>query len=299
MDYTAPAQNAFAHRLEGLEDTWSPMDASRKAEYVNLSPGSYVFRVKASNNDGVWNEQGAFVKITILPPWWMTWWFRTLVVLAVIGLIFLTMRLRIRRAVAQERIRWQIASDLHDDVGSSLSSIALVSENVRNALGENHPALPELDSVTNAARQAADRLKDDVWVIKPGSDSLDNLLLRMKDATRAVIGHIPYTFHLDASGDSRQVPLAFRRNVLLIYKEALHNVLKHSCASKVEISVAMTDGHFELDLADNGKGFNGEETPKGNGLINMRNRAEVLKGDLQIDSAGARGTRIHLSVRIP
>ena len=299
LDYTAPSQNLYAHKLEGLDDTWSPANNDRRVEYANLSPGDYIFRVKAANNDGVWNEEGAFVKITILPPWWMTWWFRALAVMVCAGLIILTMRFRIRRAVAQERMRWQIASDLHDDIGSSLSSIALVSENVRNTLGKDHPALREIDSVTSAARQAADRLKDDVWVIKPGSDSLENLLLRMKDVTQAVIGHMKYSFNADTNGISRQVPIEFRRNVLFIYKEALHNVLKHSCASTVEISVTLTDGSFILDVRDDGRGFDGDEESKGNGLINMRSRSDALKGDLLIKSAINRGTHIHLNARIP
>lgn len=299
LEYTAPSLNAFAHKLEGLEDSWSPVSRNRRAEYVNLSPGSYVFRVKASNNDGVWNEKGAFVRITVLPPWWMTWWFRALAVLAGIGILVLTVRLRIRRVVAQERIRWQIAGDLHDDVGSSLSSIALVSENVRNALGDSHPAHRELNAVTLAARQAAERLKDDVWVIKPGADSLESLLLKMKDASREVIGPLALSFRADPNRDSRQVPLAFRRNVLFIYKEALHNIVKHSGASSVEVVVELADGFFDLDVRDDGKGFDGEVARKGNGLFNMRARAAALKGDIVIHSEIDRGTHIHLRVRIP
>jgi signal transduction histidine kinase len=121
----------------------------------------------------------------------------------------------------------------------------------------------------------------------------------MKDVTQSLIGHLQYTFRSDMNGTSRRAPLASRRNILFIYKEALHNILKHSCASSVEIMVGLDDGIFTLDVRDNGKGFDLETTRKGNGLINLRRRADALNGDLLIDSAFNKGTHIHLKVRIP
>jgi signal transduction histidine kinase len=299
LDYTAPLQNEFSYMLEGLENDWSPAKSKRRAEYPGLSPGSYVFRVRASNNDGVWNEQGALVRITVLPPWWMTWWFRALIGMTAISLIVVTVRLRIRRAVAQERMRWQIASDLHDDIGSSLSSIALVSENIRDLLGSDHAAVHDLDSMTSAARQAAEKLRDDVWVIKPGSDSLENLTLKMKDVTQAIVGHLKHSFNADPDGVGWQVPLEFRRNVLLIHKEALHNILKHSQATTVEISVGLVDSSLTLDIRDNGRGFDVNKAPEGNGLLNMKRRAELLGGELLIESSCGHGTHLHLAAKIP
>jgi signal transduction histidine kinase len=266
---------------------------------MNLSPGSYRLRVRAANGDSVWSSKEASYSFEILPPWWMTWWFRVLTLLAIAGAIAALVQLRMRHMLAQERLRLQIASDLHDDLGSSLSSIALVSENVRSALGEDHPAHRDLRSVTSVAREAADRLKDDVWVIKPGSDTLENLLLRMKDATQSMIGHMQVSFRTDMNGTSRQAPLAFRRNILFIYKEVLQNILKHSCASSVEILVGLDDGTLTLDVRDNGKGFDPETTRKGNGLVNLQRRADMLKGGLLIRSASNEGTHVHLKVRIP
>jgi ligand-binding sensor domain-containing protein len=299
LDYTAPSRNAYAYKLEGLENQWSPAGNMRNTAYVNLSPGTYTFRVKAANNDGVWNEKGASVQIIVLPPWWMTWWCRALVVLVGIGVIVLIMQLRIRRALAQERIRLQIASDLHDDIGSSLSSIALASESARDILGEGHPALRVLDSVASVSRQAADRLKDDVWIINPGADTLDNLLLRMKDATRTILGTLPHSFRTEIDETQIKLNMPFRRNVLLVHKEALHNVLKHAGATHVEIVVREHDGAFTLDVADDGSGFDPETARKGNGLSNMRRRAAAVNGDLQIASGCGQGTRIVLTARIP
>jgi ligand-binding sensor domain-containing protein len=299
LDFTAPSRNAYSYTLEGLENQWSPASNSRSIAYVNLSPGIYTFRVKASNNDGVWNEKGASVQIIVLPPWWMTWWCRTLVVLISIGVIVLIMQLRIRRALAQERIRLQIASDLHDDIGSSLSSIAFASESAHQILGDNHPALPVLKSLGSVAREAADRLKDDVWIINPGAETLDNLLLRMKDATKTILGALPYSFRTEIDETQIKLDMPFRRNVLLVHKEALHNALKHAGATHVEIVVREHDGVFTLAVMDDGNGFDPGAERKGNGLSNMRRRAAAVKGDLQIVSGCGQGTRIVLTARIP
>jgi two-component sensor histidine kinase len=299
LDYTTPAQNMYAHKLEGLEEDWVPTDHDRNVSYTNLSPGRYVFRVKASNNDGVWNEEGAFVRITILPPWWMTWWFRTLAAVSLIGVIVLVMQLRIRRAVAQERFRLRIASDLHDDIGSSLSSIALVSDNIQRSLDEAHPGQRQLQAVSTVAREVADRLKDDVWVIEPGDDSLESLLLRMKDASKQILGEFPYSFQSEIREARRKLNMEFRKNVLLIHKEALHNVLKHAEATQANISVQVRGDTLSLEIADDGRGFEPDSPRAGHGLVNMRRRAAALKGDLQIDSGPGRGARVKLTARIP
>jgi ligand-binding sensor domain-containing protein len=299
LDFTAPSQNAYAYKLEGLENQWSPVSTMRNTAYVNLTPGTYTFRVKASNNDGVWNEKGASIEIIVLPPWWMTWWCRTLVVLVGIGVVLLIMQLRIRRALAQERIRLQIASDLHDDIGSSLSSIALASESARDMLAEGQPVLRVLDSVASVAREAADRLKDDVWVINPGADTLDNLLLRMKDATKSILGTLPHSFRSEIAETRIKLDMPFRRNVLLVHKETLNNVLKHAGATHVEIVVRASDGTFTIEVSDDGNGFDPETVRKGNGLSNMRRRAGALNGKLLIRSGDGGGTRVVLTARIP
>jgi signal transduction histidine kinase/ligand-binding sensor domain-containing protein len=299
LAYAMPGQIKYAVWLEPPDHGWSNLGTQNSVRFMNLAPGSYRLRVKAANGDSAWSVHEASYRFEILPPWWMTWWFRAVAVLASVGIIVLLVQLRMRHKLAQERLRLQIASDLHDDIGSSLSSIALVSENVRSVLGADHPAYPELGSMTSAARQAADRLKDDVWVIKPGSDTLENLLLRMKDVAQPLIGHLQFSFHSDTNGTTRQVPLYFRRNILFIYKEVLHNIVKHSSASSVAISIGLEDGSFTLDVRDNGVGFDFQATPKGNGLINLRRRTDALKGDLRIESTRNGGTHILVTVRIP
>lgn len=299
LDYTVPSKNQYCYRLEGIDRDWILCGNRRFVQYTHVPPGDYRFTVIGSNNDGVWNKQGASIFISVLPPWWMTWWFRIAAAITAIALIVLIVQYRMRQKLALERVRLQIASDLHDDIGSSLSSIALVTENVRCTLEENHPAHSHLKSVTDVARQTADRLKDDVWVIKPGSDTLENLVLRMKDSTQTVIGHIEYTLHVNTNGTSLQVPPEFRRNILFIYKEVLHNIVKHSHADSVRISFVLEGGLFILDVRDNGTGFDIQDAPKGNGLLNLKRRAEAVKGDLTIETGANMGTHVLLKTKIP
>jgi signal transduction histidine kinase len=229
----------------------------------------------------------------------MSWWFRALSALAMIGVIVSFMQFRIRNEVAQERLRLQIASDLHDDIGSSLSSIALVTDNIRKSLDETNPGRRQLHAVSAVAREAADRLKDDVWIVNPGTDTLGDLLLRMKDATKTILGQVPYSFHTEAFHGQRKLDMGFRKHFLLIYKEALHNVLKHAAAQHVEIAVHIAEDTLQLDIADNGKGFDPDSASGGNGLLNMRRRAAAVNGSLQIDSTPGCGTRVRLRARIP
>jgi len=299
LDYAMPSRIQYAVMLEPQDQHWSNLGTERSIRFANISPGSYRLRVTASNGDSVWSSVEASYRFEVLPPWWMSWWFRSFLFLATIGIVAAFVQLRMRRLLAQERLRLQIASDLHDDLGSSLSSIALVSENVSSVLGENHAAHRDLRSLTRTAREAADRLKDDVWVIKPGSDTLDSLLLKMKDVTQSSLGQMKHSFRSEVDGTSRQVPPVFRRNILFIYKEVLQNILKHSCANTVEIEVAMHNGSLTLDVRDNGRGFVPASVHEGNGLINLQRRAETLRGNLLIDSAENKGTHIRLNVRIP
>ena len=299
LDHRNPGENQCSYMLEGADTRWVLPGPERTVTYANVPPGEYRFRVRGESADGVPTANEASVAIIVGRPYWQTWWFRVVAALAVVGVILSVMQFRMRHAVAQERLRLQIASDLHDDIGSSLSSIALVTDNIQKSLDETHPGRRQLRAVSVVAREAADRLKDDVWIVNPGTDTLDNLLLRMKDATKTILGQIPYSFHAEISHGQRKLDMGFRKHFLLIYKETLHNVLKHAAAQHVAIAVHMTENTLQLDIADDGRGFDPDSASGGNGLLNMRRRAAAVNGLLQIDSTPGCGTSLRLRVRIP
>lgn len=297
LDYTAPQRNQYAYKLEGFDRNWVEAGTRRYAAYTRLSPAEYNFRVRGSNNDGVWNMEGASIKLIIAPPFWMTWWFIVLVIVAVTTALYLLYRNRVNQLLAIERLRTRIASDLHDDVGTDLSSIVLATQ----AMEHKRPLSPqerdEIRQIGRIALRTQDMMRDIVWVLSSRNDSLDDMILKMREVTARMLKGISYTFKGPDSLLSDKVSLEFKRNIFLFYKECLNNIIKHSAASEVNIEVQFQQGEFILKLRDNGKGFNPDTPKAGIGLQNLRGRAEQIGGSFDISSAEGTGTAISLTVK--
>jgi signal transduction histidine kinase len=236
--------------------------------------------------------------IVITPPFWKTWWFRTVVLVTIIGILWAAYQYRVAKLVQMERMRVRIASDLHDDIGSNLSSIALITEMVRQKIPEQPQEHSQLLEVIHAARHTADALKDIVWIIDPEHDKWDDIVLRMKDAAASLLKGIDYTFECDGTLPST-LKMEFRRNLLLIYKESLHNIVKYARATSVRLKIAQDDGFLHLSISDNGIGFDEATVAKGNGLVNLRKRSMQIDGSISVVSHPGQGTKIDLKVKIP
>ncbi len=309
LDYSSPAKNRYAYMLEGLDQSWIDAGTRRFASYTNLDPGQYVFRWRGSNSDGVWNEKGAFVELTINPPYWKTWWFRSLVFMAAVGTLLLLYRLRVNKLIAIERIRTSIATDLHDDIGSTLTEIALFSEVGKRLLdrdaaeqlpeGERIEALKKLEEIGGMARNLIDAMSDIVWSVNPKNDTIESLMLRMRAHAAKVLEAkgIAYDLSLPSSLPQHALQPAVRRGLYLIYKEAVNNIVKHSRATAVRLVVSREHSLLGLTIADNGRGFVTRETGQGNGVVNMRSRATSLGGACTIESTPGNGTTI--TVQLP
>jgi ligand-binding sensor domain-containing protein/signal transduction histidine kinase len=299
LDYTNPAKNRYKYRMEGFDRDWVDAGTRRYASYTNLDPGGYVFRVTGSNSDGIWNESGVSLAIVITPPFWETWWFRILALAFLLGILAAIYNYRVSKLLEMERMRIRIASDLHDDIGSSLSGIALVTDMVRNRLPDGGPERHQLAEASRVARHTADALKDIVWIINPEHDKLDDIVLRMKDAAAKLLLGVEYSFHCSESFGTNLLDMEFRRHLLLIYKEILNNAAKYSHATKVDIRIQETDGTLSLAIVDNGIGFDLNTVQRGNGLINMQRRAEKLGGAIAIESTPGCGTKVIVTAKIP
>ncbi len=306
LDYTDPPKNQFAYMMEGFDRTWVQSGTHRYASYTHLNPGTYTFRVKSSNNDGVWDQRGQAITVIVQPAWWQTWWFRLLAVLTVAAALYTFYRYRLNRALDIERTRTTIATDLHDDIGTTLTSIALFSDLAKADIHSNtRQAIERLDRIASSSRLLLDQMNDIVWSVKPQNDSLQNAILRMTDvaATLFEAKGIEHTISLPEKIDDVTLSMQQRRNILLIYKEMLNNVVKHSGATSVNIEIA-TDGRVKgvggirVSVKDNGTGFEMGRTPGGNGLKNMQMRAAAIGGKLEIRSAPARGTHAELIASI-
>jgi signal transduction histidine kinase len=297
LSFCAPEKNQYKYLLEGVDNDWAEAGNRSVAYYNNISPGNYRFRVAAANNDGVWNETGTSIAFVMLPHFWQTVWFKLAIAGALVAALTLVYRLRVARLREIERLRVRIAADLHDEVGSSLWSISLLS----GMLKKNEQLPPEerrdADEINRIALQSAAAVRDIVWFIKPEYDTMQDMVLRMRDVAATMLGGMEHRFNNAQSDMSRRLPIDFRQNVFLMFKEILTNVARHSQATFVEIEISESAGLWRMQIRDNGIGFDPDAAFSGNGMKNLRSRAEKLKGTLEVKTQRGCGTTITFSVQ--
>jgi signal transduction histidine kinase len=200
---------------------------------------------------------------------------------------------RRHRALAAERLRERIAADLHDEIGSQLASIALLSQVAQRR--EPCASAAVLAEIQSIARETSEAMRDIVWLVRPSPGSVEELVARLREVARRLLGETPWT--LETTALPLTLPLEVRRHVYLFAREALRNAAAHSSAPSVQIHLSAADRHLELTIHDDGAGFDPATPVEGTGLLSLRQRAAELGGELQIDTALGTGTR--LALRIP
>ena len=311
LSLVAPERNRFQYRLDGLEKDWVEGGSQRMAAYTHLPPGRYTFRVRACNNDGVWNEGGASVRFAVRPYFWQTWWFRTFVLVALLGgggwLVRFTAVHRLRRKLhrlqeqhAVEKERTRIAQDIHDELGANLTRIALLTE-----VGQKHRDNPEevaadLGKISATAREAVRAMDAIVWAVNPRNDSLDHFANYVSQFAEEFFRPTSIRCRLDIPADLPEHPLTTeaRHHLFLAVKEALNNVVRHSGAGEVWLRLGMDKGELKITVADNGHGMAAAVTSGGghDGLGNIRQRIEDLGGRFELQSHPSSGTSLMLHV---
>ncbi len=292
----------YQYRLEGSGEGWSEPADLRTANYPGLTPGTYRFLVRAVIADGTMSERPAVVSFTIIPPLWQRWWFVTLAALAVGFLAYTFYRYRLRRLLEIERVRTRIATDLHDDIGSNLSLIAMVSEVAQQQVNQDNSSITDqLSLMSRTSRQSVDAMSDIVWAVNPKRDHLHDLAERMLRFASDTFAARDIEFEFQAPDEKQDMRLGteIRREVYLIFKESVNNIAKHSECRKAEIILSPHHGVLRLQISDNGKGFevtNSTNGYGGNGLRSIRQRAETLRGKLEIESQKGVGTTLRLKV---
>ncbi len=299
LDYSLPDRNAYAYMLEGVDKAWVDAGTRRLAGYTDIAPGRYMFRVRGTNNDGVWNLEGASLVITITPPFWKTVWFRVLGVLMLFAAVTVVYRLRVASILKVERMRLGIASDLHDDIGSSLASIAVLADLVRNRMAVPPAAAAHLLDISRAARATSDALRDIVWFINPERDFTNDIIDHLQATAARLLAGLDHSFRRNDQVSPTRLPMAFRRDLLLLYKEILNNIVRHAEAHHVEIGVIVDDGRLRLSVSDDGRGFDTSLSSGGNGLVTMRRRAQQLGGTLDVRSEVQKGTTVTFEANLP
>ncbi len=319
LDYTNPRKNQYAYRLLGLNKEWVNCGNRRFASFTNLSPGNYVFHVKASNNDGVWNENGASLKITILPPFWQTTWFLLASLASFILLLVALHKKRVQVKIRQslqlervriqerERMREQVSRDYHDEVGHKLTKITLFSELLSRKLnGASGESGKYVRKIVDAADNLGRDTRDFIWTLNPEKDTLHDFGLYLSEFGESLFEdtQIMFLAKLETTHVADvKLSMDLKRHLALIFKEAMHNVLKHSGCSTSELQVACENETLQVSLYDNGAGISREGHPaatvSGNGMNNMHQRARKVGGRLQVRSRPDSGTRVSFEMRIP
>jgi len=322
LSFTNPHHNQYAVMMEGFDADWMTLGTVRRATYTNLPPGRYTFRVKASNEDGLWNEEGTAVPVIVHPRFFQTWWFRLVVLGAALGGVALAgwsvsrrqyrrelTRLKARQALDAERAR--ISRDMHDEVGASLTEIAILSEIAQRELGGSGdgvgtaaPSVERLSRIADTSRAMLDAIGEIIWAINPQHDRLDRLTAYLREHAARTLesaGLHPRLVFPSRVPD-RPVTAEFRRNVFLVLKEALHNAIRHARAREVAVHLTLDADTLTLVVEDDGCGLpggDGQPAPRpsgrgGNGLGNMAHRAVEIGGTLALDAAPGGGTRLTL-----
>ena len=297
LTYAAGAHLRYQYRLEGAETDWSQPSTARVVNYSQLAPGRYRFQVRAVTSAGLAGVTPATLAFVIQPPVWQQSWFRASVVLGLTLVLFAGHRYRVARLLETERVRTRIASDLHDDIGSSLSQIAILSEVARTSAGDDARVAAPLGRIATLSRESVDAMSDIVWAIDPHRDTPTHLAQRMRRLASDVLSARGIELRFEMSDASQpRLGADVRREVFLIFKEALQNITRHAQATRVEIVLSIASHRLDLVVQDDGCGFDSARAPDGQGLRSMVRRAEGLGGTLAVISSHGAGARLALTV---
>jgi signal transduction histidine kinase/ligand-binding sensor domain-containing protein len=344
IHYSSPEDIRILFLMENLENTWRKASVEKKAFYYNLPPGRYIFHVKAANRDGVWAEKHIIVVIN--PPWYQTWWAYLLYVLGFVIIIWLFTWYRSRRlkaenillekkviqrtheleqslgeryqlqkkvesqqALLNERLR--ISRELHDDIGSTLGSISIYSEVAKKRTERKENTDEVLSKIGLTSRELIDKMSDIVWSLNPNNESFEQVQNRMMTFAAMILAprNILYDFIAGEELKKLQFTSEQRKNIFLIFKEALYNTVKYADCKRVNIALCVSNDNFMMTVRDDGKGFDVTQTvaneiiPEGeylggNGIKNMQARAEDMNATLCIDSKINEGTTVQLIVSL-
>jgi len=310
LSFAAPRRVKFKYKLDGLDPDWVDAGTQRAANYSYLPPGEYRFHVIAANNDGVWNETGSSLGLLVAAPYWRTWWFLAVSALAAAlaigsGVRYVSFRKLQRQLVyleqqnSLERERVRIAKDMHDQLGASLTRVALMSELVKRHSTDPREVAVQAERISEMTREVAKTLDEVVWTVNPRNDTLNGLVAYMVHYAEEFFEGAAVRCRLDVPARLPDHPLTaeVRHNLFLIVKEALNNVIKHASASEVWLRIAFYDSTLNIVVEDNGRGFSiPHADPSRDGLQNMKKRMEELQGRLELSSKPGAGTVLKLTL---
>lgn len=306
LSFISPERIEFKSMLEGFDSDWNNIGNRREEFYTNIPPGDYIFRVIASNHDGIWNIDGAVLTIHVLPSYWQTGWFRLVtglfLIACIAGAVFYTSTRKLKHRIELmkqqqmvERERLRIAQDMHDELGSRLTEIKLLGELSNRDDIDTDQLRGRLRDMSEASLDVIETFREIVWSVNPQNDSLENFIDYITQFASDFFSRAGIRCRFGQPLDIPDCELSsdLRHHLLMVYKEICTNIVKHSGADEVFIELRFSDNMCVITLIDNGIGFDLEKsTGKGSGLLNIQKRVELTKGNCSIQSKQGNGSKV-------
>ena len=278
LEYFNTGKTKYAYKMEGLDKDWNYVDNRRFVAFNSIPSGEYVFKVKAANNEGIWNN-GTQITIIITPPFWETWWFYLLIFCVVASILYFLYRYRINQLLKIENLRVKLASDLHDDIGATLSKISMQADIIKHGIDSDNTE-KNLSRISELSVKAIGTMRDIVWSIDSRNDDFKNIIVKMKDEAYSILGSKNISVQFEHSSVNLDLKLSFeiRENLYFIFKESINNIYKHSNASQVNVKLSLENGFLKMEIWDNGNNCILKNEHSGQGSKNMKMRVERIGG---------------------
>jgi len=290
----------YSYRLLGTGDTaWTVAAPQHSVSYASLQPGNYRFEAKVLGWNGEWSES-AYYLFSVKPPFWKTWWFVACVISSFALLLYLLYRYRINQLKKVQQVRNGIASDLHDNIGSTLTNISLLTELSKRNSRQPEKAEAYLDRIREEIDASGEALDDIIWSVNTKNDTLQEIAARLRRYAAELFDarNIQYDLQMEPTIAGKKILMEQRRDLLLIFKEALNNIQKHASATSVSILLLLENERVRLLITDNGKGFDTNKPTDRNGISNIKARVKKWKGTIEIHSDDKTGTSINILMPI-
>jgi len=305
LSFASAERIRYQHKLDGADKDWSAPTGERSMTYANLAPGTYRFLVRAVNADGVLSREPAIVSFRIAPPFWLRWWFILISILLFGTIVFWVARASLLRKLELERIRTRIATDLHDDIGASLTRIAMLSEVTRRQPeGVPAAAAERLEQIADNARTVVDSMSDIVWAIDPTREDFQSVVERVRSFAADTLGAAGVRWQMTVSPrlEERRLTPEQRRALYLIFKEAISNMARHAACKNASFQISLDHSTLIVLIEDDGRGIQLDRSGNsrgGHGLLNMKARAAEIGGKLEIGPRAGGGTQLKVTLPLP
>ncbi|HPH83833.1 MAG TPA: two-component regulator propeller domain-containing protein [Ferruginibacter sp.] len=291
----------YYYMMEGVDKGWRRADRGFSENYSLLPPGKYTFKVYCENLEGIRSLHTTSLSIYIRPPFWRTAWFISCMLFILALIIYQFHSSRVKRLLAVEKLRNKVARDLHDDMGSTLSTINILTSMAKTKMNSDIVKTTEyLGKISDNSQRMMEAMDDIVWSIKPSNDSMQKIAARMREFATNVLEakEIELDFKVEDKVYDEKLDMEARRDFFLVFKEVINNAAKYSRASRVSVNVTVQKNWLILLIRDNGIGFDVATNDNGNGLGNMKKRAEAMRGTIQFISKPGQGTEVQVKVPV-